>query len=131
MPILNTLAETQNAVITDDAFGERVLLKPRHRGRIDPERADREIVGVLRTGPDKNANMASGVAQSWRTMLAAGVSEIAFDQHRYPDLDMRQGDELVALERPGTPWFKVEIRADRGAPRLVFELSEAAGSGSV
>ncbi|MCB8835943.1 hypothetical protein [Aurantimonas sp. VKM B-3413] len=126
MPILSTLAETQRAVITDDAFGERILVVPRVKGQVDPDRSEVEIVGVLRTGPVKDANMTEGgMAQSWRTMLSAGKAELHLDQHRYPDLVIRKDDEIRALERPGQPWFAVETFDDRNAPRLIIGLSES------
>lgn len=126
MPIMNTLAETLSAVITDDSFGERVILKPRANGRVDPSREERELFGPLRTGPTKDSNMTTGGGvQSWRTMLSAGSSELHLDQLRYPGLEIRSGDDIHAIERPGQPWFRVETFDDRGAPRLIVQLSEA------
>lgn len=124
MPVMNTLAETQSAVITDDAFGERVLISPLHKGIADPSRQPAEVVGVLRTRPGKSENLAGGRAQSWSATLDGSVSALAVDGARYPDLVVRRGDAVRALERRGQPWFEVDRIDDRGAPRLVFEFTE-------
>ncbi|BAP94466.1 hypothetical protein [Aurantimonas phage AmM-1] len=124
MPILTTLAETMSAAIADDAFGERVLLAPMKKGERDPDRAAREVIAVLRTGGGGESNLSGGMGQSWRVQLAAGKAEAHIDLAAYPDLHVRVGDALRALERRGQPWFEVARPDDRGAPRLVLELSE-------
>lgn len=124
MPILNSLAETQSAVIADDAFGERIRFSFMTRGAVDQGRVPREIVAVLRTGGGTEANLSGGLAQSWRTQLAAGKAELHIDLAAYPDLLVRIGDAVRALDRAGKPWFEVARVDDRGAPRLVLELNE-------
>jgi hypothetical protein len=57
--------------------------------------------------------------------IAAGEAEAHLDRATYAGPEIRKGDKLRAVERPGTPFFEVLRVADRGHGRLVLHLGEA------
>ncbi|MGY6705920.1 hypothetical protein [Roseinatronobacter sp.] len=107
----------------DVVMAETVKLSFLKDSAVDPNRPAVHIQAVLRVGDTKNTNMTGGRAQSWRTRLAAGTAEIHIDRATYPDVMLREGDAVRALDRIGLPWFEVLLVNDRGH-RLVAELGE-------
>ena len=126
MPVAAGYNDIRGLVVAgaDKAFAEPIKVSCLRGGMVDPDRPPIEIEAVLRVGGGNATNMAGGFAQSWRTQLAAGKSELHIDQGKYPNLTLRYGDAIRALSRPGQPWFEVTRVDDRGENRLVLELGE-------
>ena len=55
--------------------------------------------------------------------LAAGVLRI--DREVNPDLVIRKGDKVTALERAGKPVFEIKFVNDRSHLRLICDLGDA------
>ena len=108
----------------DDVMAETVKLSFLDKGAVDASRPALEIKAVLRVGNSKASSMAGGTAKSWNTRIAAGKAEVHIDRATYPDVVLRVGDAVRAMDRPGLPWFEVLSVNDRGF-RLVAELGEA------
>ena len=126
MPVAARYHEVRDRTLaaTDKAFAEPVRLTFLKDGALDPARQSVEIEAVLRVGGGDESNMAGGFAQSWRTQLAAGKSELHVNAATYEGPQIKPGDRVRALSRNGTPLFEVLRVDDRGQSRLVLALGE-------
>jgi len=126
MPIAARYHDSRDLVLAavDKSFAEPVRLSFMKQGLPDPQRPATDIEAVLRVGGGDERNMAGGFAQTWRTQLAAGKAELHINRAQHPGLQVRAGDAIRALSRPGQPWFEVTRVDDRGENRLVLELAE-------
>ena len=126
MPVAARFHEVRDRVLaaTDKAFAEPVRLTFLKDGALDPNRPSLEIEAVLRVGGGDENNMAGGYAQSWRTQLAAGKSELHINKATYTGPAIDPGDRVRALSRSGHPLFEVLRVDDRGESRLVLALGE-------
>ena len=108
----------------DAVFAEPIAHVPLKDGRVDPDRARRDIEAVLRVGEGANSNVSGGYAASWPMRIEAGKGQLHVDRASYPDLVIRAGDSIRATSRTGEPWFNVVAVDDRGGFRLLVELTE-------
>jgi hypothetical protein len=49
---------------------------------------------------------------------------LRIDRQAYPDLEVRKGDKLVALDRDGQPIFEFQSVDDRSHLRLICDLGD-------
>lgn len=107
----------------DDLMGETLHVLPINAGKIDPARTARDVISPLRVGVEENDGV-SGKSKSWGARIASGKARAHISREKYPDLVLRQGDRLRAVERAGRPWFEVDSVGDRDHSRLIVELDE-------
>ncbi len=126
MPVGRNYAEIRQRTLAavDRTFAEPVRLSFLVRGNVDPSRPAIDISAPLRVGGGEQTNIAGGFAQSWRTQLAAGKAELHIDRATYSGPEIKAGDRVRAISRPGMPWFEILRVDDRGDTRLVLELGE-------
>lgn len=109
----------------DRALAEPVRLSPMRDGAADSERPQIVIDAVLRVSPGTDATVSGGRDRNWRSQYHAQPSALHIDRAVYPDIDIRDGDKVRALARPGEPVFVVASVDDRSAHRLVVNFGEA------
>jgi hypothetical protein len=107
-------------------FAERLQLlpyasTPNGRPSADPDRDLVEITGVL-YWPDEMAVAAPDA--NFRTKTAIPSARIAISGSQYPDLDIRPGDFIKALDRPGEPTLKVGLVTADQRSLIVLEVSQ-------
>ncbi|MCX2722608.1 hypothetical protein [Roseibium salinum] len=126
MPIVSGNAEINSAVIAgnDKEFAERVRISGWVQGREDPDREPREIDAVLRTNTRADQNLSGDRSGTFATDIRTGGATLRIDQVAYPDLDIRKGDTVVALERPGLPEWEVSSVDPRGRGRMIVNLGD-------
>lgn len=107
----------------DAVMSETLRHFPLAAGKADATRAQSDIKGVLRVGRNKEASVTGGAAASWSQRIAAGKAELHLDRTGLPDL--RKGDKVRAVERPGSPWFEVLSMTEDAHGRLVLDLGAA------
>ena len=107
----------------DGLMGETLRLVPLESGRTDPARPPRDVISPLRVGVEENDGV-SGKSKSWGSRIASGKAQAHISRAEYPDLVLRQGDRLRAVERAGQPWFEVDAVNDRDHARMIVELVE-------
>ncbi|WP_099864726.1 hypothetical protein [Pararhizobium haloflavum] len=108
----------------DEEFGELVKIWPKKDGVTDPERANLTIIAVVRTRPEQRNNLAGGRTRNWNASVSAGTTELRIAIGRYPEIRLRRGDIVEAVEREGGPLFEVLSVQDRSHVRLIAELGE-------
>lgn len=109
----------------DRDHAEPVRLSPMREGASDGTRDQIVIEALLKVAPGIDATVSGGRDRNWRSQYHAQPSALYIDRAVYPDLDIRDGDKLRALARPGEPVFVVASVDDRSAHRLVVNLGEA------
>lgn len=108
----------------DEAFGETVLHHPLASGGVDPERPVSSLVVVLRTGARSDA-LGRSREKEVRIGVNASGGYLRIDRALYPDLIVRAGDKIRAMERTGQPWFEILSVDDRSHLRLTLDLGDA------
>jgi hypothetical protein len=126
MPVAARFHELRNKVVAtvDEKFAEPVRLSPMKGGAPDPDRPQRVIEAVLRTGASKGGSIEGGQGRGWRSRLQAGTSELHIDRVKYPDVLLKKGDAVRAISRAGEPAFEVLAVDDRNYGRLIMSLGE-------
>lgn len=109
----------------DGVWAETIRHLPLSGGQKDAGRDPVEILAPFRTG-DRAAEYPSfGRGNASRSGIAADGGYLRIDRSAYPDLVIRQGDKIVALERPGEPVFEILHVDDRSHLRLICELGDS------
>jgi hypothetical protein len=96
----------------------------------DPD-STRDVVvfeAVLRTGEREGVDVRSGRAgraDREGGQVMAGGAALRLDRVAWPDLVLRGGDKIVALDRPGEPLFEILAVDDRHHLRLICQLGDA------
>lgn len=93
-------------------------------GVADSDRAQIVIEAMLCVSPGRDATMSGGRDRNWRSQYHAQTSALYINRAVNPDIDIRDGDRVRALARPGEPVFVVASVDDRSAHRLVVNLGE-------
>lgn len=109
----------------DDVWAETIRVLPLASGQEDPNRERAEIIAVVRTGDRVAERMNFGRGQSAPSGIAAAGGYLRIDRIANPDIVLRKGDKIVALERPGEPAFEILSVDDRSHLRLICELGDA------
>lgn len=109
----------------DDVWAETIRHLPLSSGQEDLTREKVEILAVIRTGDRETQRMNFGRGNTARSGVAAAGGHLRVDRTAYPDINLRKGDMIVALERPGAPAFEVLTDDDRSHLRLICELGDA------
>jgi len=109
----------------DGMFAERVRIVSWKDGREDPDRPAREIIAPLVDEERDNQNLSGGRAGKFLADVRAGGAVLRPDRAAYPDLDIREGDEVIALERQGEPRWRVSSIDTRGHGRLIVNLGDS------
>lgn len=109
----------------DDAWAETLRHLPLSSGREDLAREKVEFTAVVRTGDRETERMNFGRGNNARSGIAAAGGHLRVDRSAFPDLKLKKGDKLVALERTGEPVFEVLTVDDRSHLRLICELGDA------
>lgn len=127
MPILSGNAEVNGAVIAgnDGDFAERVRIVAWKDGREDPERPAQEIVAPLVDERRANQSLSGDRSGKFLTDIRTGGAELRPDRNTYPDLDIREGDDVIALDRPGQPKWRVSSVDTSGHGRLIVNLGDS------
>lgn len=110
----------------DGMFAERVRIVAWKDGREDPERPARDIVAPLVDEDRENQSLSGNRSGEFATDLRTGGAILKPDRAAYPDLDVRKGDEVIALERPGEPRWRVSSVDTSGRGRLIINLGDSA-----
>ncbi|SFQ55682.1 hypothetical protein SAMN05421853_11013 [Roseivivax halotolerans] len=103
-------------------MGEALRHFPLENGLTDNSRDVIDLTAVLRVG---NAEPSSVGGSTWNSRLAVDKAQAHVSHSAYPELEIKVGDKLRAVERPGEPWFEVLSINDRMQGRLIVELGEA------
>lgn len=114
----------------DDAWAEEIRLSPMHKGIADPARDQEVIQAVLRTGEQNRVRFAQGRGGSARTMGAnapGSKGTLRIDRTRYPEIDVRVGDKVRAMDRDGQPVFEVASPVPSSHHRLIVHLNAVSG----
>ncbi|WP_375261851.1 hypothetical protein [Palleronia sp.] len=107
----------------DGVMAETLRHYPLNKGEADATRTRTDLQGVLRTGNADEKNVA-GTSTSWGSRIVSGKARAHFSRVAYPELAIRDGDKLRAMDRAGQPWFSVSSIDDRNHGRLIAELNE-------
>jgi hypothetical protein len=114
---------------SDRLFGERVRIEPQAAGRVviggpDPDRPAFEIRATLDV--TEHADHARGEGSRNGSRQDVNVQEIALlieaGSIVVPNALPKAGDRVVALDRPGSPEFKVATPAVQNGGRFLFML---------
>ncbi|WP_274626569.1 hypothetical protein [Arvimicrobium flavum] len=108
----------------DTLFAERVLLSFLNKERVDESRPAREISAKLVLGVESADGLFEGRRQGDVVAITGRRSQLFIDRTAYPDLMVRKGDKVRALEMAGQPWFAVSSVDGRHPSRLVLELGD-------
>ena len=89
-------------------FAERMKLFPRsgkaqYGSQADPERSPSEFTAILRHGNQKIKPLAKG----WDINIASSEPTLTIIRDANPDLALRVGDLVRALDRDGLPDFEI------------------------
>jgi len=109
----------------DDVWAETLRHLPLVSGQQDQTREQVEFLAVVRTGDREPERMSFGRGINARSGIMAAGGYLRIDRSAYPDIDMRKGDKIVALERDGEPAFEILSVDDRSHLRLICELGDA------
>jgi hypothetical protein len=109
----------------DDVWAETLRHLPLSFGAQDLTREKVEFVAVVRTGERDAAKLSFGRGNTARSGIAAAGGQLRLDRSAYPDVELKKGDKIVALERTGEPAFEVLLVDDRSHLRLICELGDA------
>lgn len=107
-------------------YAERVRIVAWKDGREDPERPAREIVAPLVDEDRDNQSLSGDRSGKFLADIRSGGALLKPDRARYRDLDVRKGDEVIALERPGEPHWRVSSVDTSDSGRLVINLGDSA-----
>lgn len=110
----------------DQVFAESVRLTFYNIGTYsreeDPARPSVVITAVLRADPSRTMRLGDGIG--WTSRISGEGAELHINRATYPSLEVKQGDVVTALDRPGLPSFEVRAVAARGDTRLVLTLGD-------
>ncbi|WP_184010794.1 hypothetical protein [Rubricella aquisinus] len=109
----------------DEIWAEQVRHLPMRGAAPDPERAPLELVALIRTGVRDIEQVSFGRSNAARSGLASSGGFLRLDRTAYPDLALRKGDKVVALDREGAPVFEIMQVDDRSHLRLICDLGDA------
>lgn len=127
MPVVSSNNSLRDLVVAgnDRHFAEALSLEYRDGAQPDRSREDRLISAVLRTRDEATVNISGGRGADWKSEVRAGGAKVFVDLARYPDLQLKKGDVVRAIDRPGRPRWKVVDVDARAHDRLVVELTDA------
>ncbi|HCV74001.1 MAG TPA: hypothetical protein DHE23_26305 [Agrobacterium sp.] len=127
MPIASSFQAARDAVVSgvDQRFAERIRLSPMKNTKTDPDRPQIVITAVLRTGDETAGPLDVNAGRSLHSRIAAGKAFLYIDRTEHPDIVLRKGDNVRALDRPGAPLFEVSTVDDRNHARLIVGLNQA------
>ncbi|MFC5760527.1 hypothetical protein [Rhizobium sp. GCM10022189] len=127
MPIAARFHELRDRVVSavDQVFAEPVRLSPMKAASADPDRAQVTIEAVLRTGEEKPTSTDGGSDRKWKAKIVAGQAELRIDRAKYPDVELKKGDKVRALSRPGDVVFEVLSVNGRDHTRLIVRLGQS------
>lgn len=108
----------------DDVWSEAIRHLPLDNGLQDLARVRVDFAACLRTGDRDAEGVSFGRGNNARAGVMADGGQLRVDRIAYPDLALRKGDKLVALERDGQPAFEVQAVDDRSHLRLICELGD-------
>ena len=108
----------------DDVWAERVRHLPMSGADADPDRPRLEFSAPLRTEGRDAHRLDERTSRGSRASVMAGAGVLRIDREAHPDVFPRQGDKVVALDRPGEPIFEILSVDDRSHLRLICELGE-------
>ena len=109
----------------DDVWAETLRHLPLAQGQQDETRAPVEFAAILRTGDRSVEPLSFGRGNTVRAGITADGGYLRIDRALNPDLLIRKGDKVVALERDGQPVFEEQAVDDRSHLRLICELGDA------
>lgn len=124
MPAPYANLRDRGVAAVDRIFAETVKIVFVKDGSADPARPAVEVAAVLRTAAQVAPSIAGGRGQAWNAEIAAGSAVLHVSRSRYPELSLRKGDRVQAIQRPGLPWFDVSRQDARSHSRLIVHLSE-------
>ncbi|EEE36275.1 hypothetical protein RKLH11_108 [Rhodobacteraceae bacterium KLH11] len=109
----------------DDVMAETIRHLPLFRGQQDTDRDPVEFFAPLRTGDREGQYPSFGRGNTSRSGVAADGGYLRIDRTTFPDLVIRQGDKIVALDRLSEPVFEILHVDDRSHLRLICELGDS------
>lgn len=110
----------------DGMYAERVRIVAWLDGREDPDRPVLEIEAPLVDEERDNQSLSGTRSGKFLADVRTGGAVLKPDRATYPDLDVRKGDEVIALERPGEPRWRVSSVDASGRGRLIINLGDSA-----
>lgn len=111
---------------TDSMFAERVRIVAWVDGREDPDRPPREIVAPIIEEDRDTQNLAGDRSDTFSANIRTGGAVLKPDPVAYPDLNIRAGDTVIALDRPSEPQWRVSSIDPPGNGRLIINLGDSA-----
>lgn len=109
----------------DDVWAELIRHLPQNGGQPDADREKAEFSAPMRTGERGVERVNFGRGNNSRAGVAAAGGQLRVDRSAYPELILRKGDKVVALDRVGRPIFEVQHVDDRSHLRLICDLGDA------
>lgn len=108
----------------DDVWAERLKHLPLDQGQQDSDRAPSEFYAILRTGERNAEGIKYRKGHSSRAGINGDGGSLRIDRSAFGDLNLRKGDKILAMDRPGEPIFEILSVDDRDHLRLVCELGD-------
>jgi len=122
---MDTTLRAELRAEVDDVWAETLRHLPLIDGQQDAGRVALDFIAPLRTGDRETERVSFGRGNTARAGIRAGGGILRIDRAAYPDLVLRKGDKIVALDRDGQPVFEVQAIDDRSHLRLICELGDA------
>lgn len=129
MPVAGYAAIRDRMVAGNDHdFGESVRIEPKAVSQYggagpDPQRAAFTITAVLRVGGDEQ-DLGGDRAGNWKARVPSMPGALHVDRAKLPaGMELRKGDQVVALDRPGQPRFEIARVDALHVARLVLPLT--------
>lgn len=108
----------------DEVWAESLRHLPMKGGAPDPDRAPSVFSALLRTGHRAPERAGFGRGDAMRPAMTSDGGTLRIDRQEFPDLEVRKGDKLVALDRESQPIFEFQSVDDRSHLRLICELGD-------
>lgn len=109
----------------DEEWAERIRLLPLSNMQPDPEREQTEFYAVLRTNDQTREDMNFDKGNVSRAAFMASGGMLRINPMAWPELELREGDKILALDRPDEPVFEIGSVDRRSHLRLVCLLKDA------
>lgn len=101
------------------AFAEPVRHGPLKNGTADPDRPVAEIMAVLH---HPEVNNASALGKGMNTKVSTSSHQLVVNRSAYPAVELRLGDHIRAISRPGMPWYAISQVSARHSGIIICEL---------
>jgi hypothetical protein len=122
MPVFDNLRNQLHAAV-DGMFAETVQLVSFENGRQVGDGIS--IKGLLKDNDRQDTPISGYRSENFQTEARFGGATLCIDRFKYPEIKLKKGDRVRAIEREGEPGFSVVSVDDRQKGRLIVNLGNA------